>query len=265
MIKRFVAGLTSPAKTVEYINDKWYMPLLVLLFMAIIYLIPAAYYSSTEDLLNYEMQKDIRSAFQSSEVVEYIIHDGKLEYLGNDQNKTTVDTTYGRFIFTNTDIVSSDLSKTINLVFKDEGISFVYGGVKLYYIPFSEYDQFEGLPFGLAKVDNVEFWNRVFTVANEVLESHRLSIAVGSISFNIGYMLLEIFICAFFVTLIAKMSTGLKFWKVFKLGIYISVPTFVGLFMATIYSVYALTTIGMVWTFAYAYRLSGLLRNKGGF
>lgn len=266
MIKRFIAGLTSPTKTASYIDDKWYMPILVVLFMVLLYLIPSIYYAVNDEILTYEVQREIRGDFVSGSLIEYKIENGRLIYTGSSgENSTFIDSDLGRFIFANTTIEYSQISKTVNYLFRDEGVTIIYGGLKVYFIPFADYPSCEGLDFKDAKSDDITFWNTIFTLIQQEIDNNKGYFVSATVTYNVLYLVVEILIYAVFLAFVLKMQSKISYGKAYKLSIYLTVPTFIGIFMAVIYSVYFFSIIGMLCTIVYVNKMGNVLHSRGGF
>lgn len=264
MFRRFIAGLSSPRKVMEYRYDKWYYQFLVILLMLIISLIPITYYSLNSEILSYDVQKSIRTAFVSGEEVNYVINDNKLEYLGDGENITKIDSSYGRFIFSCGDVKIQELAASLNYIFLDDHLSVYYNTVKVVSFDYTELDNFNGIDFRLAKVDDYDFWSKVFTDVNKVFDSMSGMFVSANIIGNLILVLADVMLCIILVSLVIKFQSGEAYKNSFKMAVYISVPTLVGMVLSIMYDISIFNTIGMIISFVYAYRISFLLRFKGG-
>lgn len=264
MISRFIAGLTSPSKIIQYKDDKWYQPVLLIGLMILIALVPIIFYSLNTEMLSYQTQKDIRTTFIHQEVIEYKIEDNTLVYLKNETNFTKVTTEYGNFIFTNSDINNEHLSSGITYAFLKEDVSVYLNNILMMSYKYSELPNFNGLDFRCAKDDDYIFWDKVFNDVSMVLSSFSDAFVTFSIVSNVIILIGDVLICALLIALLIKFQAREGFSKAFKMALYACVPTFMGMVLSLLYNASIFNTLGMLWTFVFGYRISFLIRFKGG-
>ena len=264
MISRFIVGLTSPKRIIQCKDDRWYYPIAVLLLMVLLTMIPVLYYSVNTEILTYDVQKEIRTSFVHSDIVNYKIEKKKLVYLGEGDNITKVSTKHGTFIFTNGGIPTESFDMTLNYVFLREYVLVTYGNIDIDYFEYGLLRNLEGIDFRLAKVDDYDFWTRAFTDVNKILSSMEDYFIFGNVTANVLIVIGDVLLCTILLSLLLKFQTGEKYRCAFKMALYSCIPMFIGVFFSLIYNVRFLSTIGMIWSFIYAHRVSYLLRIKRG-
>lgn len=255
-LRRFSNSLFAPKDIIPYAKDKWYVTLLFFILLTFISTLPFLVSTITNNEISYEAKRELRVTF-SDEKIPFSISNGKL--IRNDNSEeiySKIVLSNLKVIFTSNNEVDKDLvSNNFIIAFKSDGVYLIQSVVEQRLFRYDEYDsELNGINFMDATYSNINFWNRIFSVANKEYSKIRAEL----ISFQVIYIFLSnalsfvLASLAFALFQSVRTSPFIKFSRLWKLCIYLLTPYVIGNLLAILFNISLLYYAGFFVSAFYA-------------
>ena len=270
MFRRILDGLFSPSDVSSYRNDRKLIPFGVLIFFAILLMIPSLIAINYTKPFGYNQRAIIRDSFFNNTEIPYIIASGKLIYVGDEVEKpqyyVNVDDLGMTFIFTTQDdiIVEKDMLSSI-IIFKRDSVYLHNKLEDFKLLNYYEYRNCEYLDFRLATIDDRLFWDQAFNVVNAVYDNFKDLILLISIGTIVIQSFLMVLIVTTILTLFNRLGSNniYRFGTHWKLMLYFMGPFIFGYLLAVLFNMVILEYVGLIITLIYSFKINQISFKKG--
>ncbi len=242
MYQRIKAALVNPRKIVDYVNDRLGITIIYLIIFSLLFALP--YLLIIKDFGSY-FKSAITKDVQKSEVIEYVICDGKLTSK-NEEAKTHVlnfeNTSMGYFnIVVGNDLegISKDLlASTIIIQYAEDGIYFTQASLIQTKTKLLDYTN-DFVDLSLMKSGDLNSINGFTKYIDIFLNQYKSVIYIlafpSILIYSVGEILLTTLMSAILLILFFG-KYGIKFGKIYKITLYCALPTIIGVLLSILFS-----------------------------
>ena len=242
MYQRIKAALVNPRKIVDYVNDRLGITIIYLIIFSLLFALP--YLLIIKDFGSY-FKSAITKDVQKSEVIEYVICDGKLTSK-NEEAKTHVlnfeNTSMGYFnIVVGNDLegISKDLlASTIIIQYAEDGIYFTQASLIQTKTKLLDYTN-DFVDLSLMKSGDLNSINGFTKYIDIFLNQYKSVIYILAFPSILIYSVGEILLTTLMSTILLILffgKYGIKFGKIYKITLYCALPTIIGVLLSILFS-----------------------------
>ena len=269
MFKRIIDGLFYPSEIIHYRNDKKIITIGVLLFFAILLMVPSLISLFLTKPFDYDAKVAIRNSFSNNIEIPYIIENNKLTFVG-DTEKTqyyvNVEEMNLTVIFSTQEQVILEKNMLGSIIVFTTDHVYLYNQIKNQrLLNYYEYPSFDSIDFRLAKNNNYQFWNQMFSIVQKVLDNNETLILSLSLVIIVFQAILMIVITTLLLTLFNRLGSNniYSFAMHWKMMIYFSGPFVLGFLLATLFNTMIFEYVGLIVTLIYSFKINQINFTKG--
>lgn len=242
MYQRIKASLMNPKKIVDYLNDKFYITVIYVIVFALLFSLP--YLLIMKDFGS-SVKSTMAKSLKNADEIEYVIENGKLVSL-IEENKTHIikfdKTSLNNFtlvIGDNLDSIEKDITNpTLIIQYANDGIYFCQSALLTAKTKLIDYtDSFVDLR--LINDGNLDSINGMLKYVDLFIDQYKVIIYSIGIPTVLVYSAMEILFTTLMSTVLLLIffgRNGIKFGQIFKVTLYCSLPTVVGLLLTMLFS-----------------------------
>lgn len=271
MYKRIKSMLVSPKEIVQYTNDKTRRVFCVLLCYVLLLSIPGFIVAASHFGLDASKREIIMNAFSQAEPVEFQIIDEKLvadNYSIRPSANILIKELDMLIVFDPEYEFKNEANMGLEymycIVFTEEEVKIALASNHALNIPVCDYSMFDKyVDFKDAQlITNNDFWIRIFSAANEVINKYKVYYLVAVI---IALLIQNIFTIAFSTLILMvfmRFVDGSKSWlytKTYKMALYCYLPCVIGSLLSTLFGNYFLYLIGFMISTVYGFIVARLM------
>jgi len=272
MYKRFRDGILAPKAVVDYMKDKWYMPLIMILIYAILLSAPMIVTTVDNMGLTYSDKNEIKVAMARDNI--------PFEIINGELVQTSDVESYSREIL-NTEVyigleISEESTSTFGSVFSLQGstttIALLEKGVYLYQngiridkvLEYASYDELNNFDLSTLSDSDSDNWITIFRLADTEYSAYQQTtvpvLIIGDYLFSIISILFIALIVS--VTFALRFHGVLKYGPMFKLSIYYTTPYVIGYFITIISGIVMFEYIGVILSVVYSIIGAGVITKR---
>ncbi len=268
ILDRLSSSLFSFKNLSSSVNDRKLLTFGYFLILLILLLIPNFIYSSTLLEIDYDSKLIIRNIFRNDENLTFKIENGKIinygtvEYYYKDSG-----TGFGIYISDKQEVAEGLVTNSSVVILLLEDKAYISSGIITQELfTYSEVEGLEGLDFKDARDDKISFWDPVFKLTQDFLDTMKPSYTLVYYLITIVEGIITILVCALVLTLFNRFGnfTTLTFGDHFRLSIYSSTGYVLGNTLSTLFGFGLFYYIGLIISIACCIISGSKFTRRGG-
>lgn len=269
MFQRIIDGLFNPSQIVQYRNDKKIVAFFVLVFYAVLLMIPSIIALYISKPFDYDVKVAIRNSFLNNTEIPYVIENNKLTFVGETEKTQyyiNVDELNLTVCFSTQEKIILEKQMLGNVIVFDTNCVYFYNTMEnITILNYYEYDQFYQMDFRMARNDQQVFWDSMFNVIQEIIDNNDALIKSASLVIIVFQAFFLVLMVTLLLTLFNRFGSKniYSFGTHWKLMIYFSGPFVLGFLFATLFNTMIFEYAGLIITLIYSLKINQINFIKG--
>ncbi|MFA6889924.1 MAG: hypothetical protein WCQ80_02750, partial [Bacilli bacterium] len=234
---------------------------LYFIILLVLSILPVGIATLKQNLISYDNQKAIKELF-ANEDIPFIVMNGVLIEKNNDNTfvyQKQIQSGLLLVVSTAEDLQLDSTVSSVSVVLKTDGVYIYQTFIEMQMFKYDEYPDFVNLNLSDAsQVNNTQFWNIIFRVAELELENYQPYIRFFSVMAIALESLLNILFVSLMLSLFQSftLSGAIRFTELWKICIYLLAPYIMGSTLSIMFGNILLYYAGFLLTAIYVFMAS---------